>query len=1390
MLIGQLLRPLFRERIMGRPFLLLLVLLSFVVIHIFDEGLHRGELRWAFVNSAFASVTNGPKNLGPPGCNGCGNPINHSTGNKFQEETDYIGTGPFPIVFKRYYNSQDSDGSLAACTWTGTVSFGERWKFSYSRRVAGHYQQVFGGGWYGNQPYTGERVTVKRDTGQQLIFTYDGANWKPEPDVVGKLALIPTGWTYVNDSDETETYNMAGQLLSVANRSGLKQTLAYNGNGFLSSVTDPAGRVLTLGYGSSCTLMLITSLTAPDGTVQSYSYDQWLHLSAVTRPGGAVRQYVYPPATGSPPIITAPEPLLTGIIDENGSRFATFAYDSSRKAISTEHAGGVEKFSVDYTNFATHVVQVTEPLGAIKTYTTHSIYGYRHLYQMGRACPTCGTLGTDLILGYDANGNLTQVTDFKALNTIYSYDLTRNLETSRTLASGTPQARTISTVWHPAYRLPSQVVDGSRTFTFAYDAGGNLTSAKVATSTENSLWSFTYNSFGEPLTASDPAGKVTTYAYDAKGNLTTVTNPLGKVTNITSYDANGRPLSITDPNGVVTAFTYNFRGQITSRKVGALLTAYTYDAVGQLTKITRPDNSSFTFTYDAAHRLTGVADALGNRIVYTLDAAGNPTKTDYYDPANVIRATKGSAFDGLSRLTQEVIAPGQAYSYAYDPNSNVTSSTDPRGKTTSATYDPLDRLASILDASSAQTTLGYDANGRLASVTDARGLVTNYANNSLDKVVSESSPDRGVIKYERDARGLVTQRTDARGVVTTYTYDAAGRPTYVSYSGQTTYWKSFNWDASAPDNKGVGHLVGAYSEAGLNWRVFDANARITADYRTNNPAPALATNYTYDAAGNITRMTYPSGRLVTYARDAMGRVSSVTTQQNSAAAAQTVAWNLQWNPFGPLAAMSFGYGGVATFIRDTDYRITRLQVGASGNLGGTIDRSMSWDGDIVTSIVDNNNPGTTPGQYSSQSQSFTYTPRNQLASASGYYGALSWTYVANGNRLTETANGVTSTYAYPTTSNRLTSVTPSGGTARSFTYDASGNILTDTRTGALGMTFQYDVEGRLSKAYQTNAPAQGATYDYDAFDRLASRTVTTTTSMTTTLYVHDLNNHIIAETDTAGVTRREYLWLDDIPVAVVDNVNTASPTLYYVHTDHLGRPARMVAQNWAWVWDVIYSPFGGTSYLWDNTAKLDARFPGQWFQLESGLAYNWHRHYDATLGRYVQPDPIGYDGGLNLYDYVGGNPLAYADPNGENPVLIAGAVLAATLLTPDSANAPGQGDCLQAADPLAPYFNGLTAGLLGVPGSGLPTGFWADNLGALPKWRQVLGKLYGSEYQRMTAREAILARGGNAANVREAGKQFENETVESIARMAAQRDEGAMKAMKIIKDASRLGQKY
>ena len=281
---------------------------------------------------------------------------------------------------------------------------------------------------------------------------------------------------------------------------------------------------------------------------------------------------------------------------------------------------------------------------------------------------------------------------------------------------------------------------------------------------------------------------------------------------------------------------------------------------------------------------------------------------------------------------------------------------------------------------------------------------------------------------------------------------------------------------------------------------------------------------------------------------------------------------------------------------------------------------------MINAIIDNQNPGVgQPGVYGAQTQTFTYTPARRLASANGYYGALSWTYDANGDRLSETNNGAVSTYAYPSTANALSSITL-GGATRAFTYDAAGNVLADSRTGALGMTFQYDPEGRLASAVQP-ATGNGGTYAYDAFGLLASRTVNQSGSpSTTTLYVYDLKGHVIAETDTSGVTRREYIWMDDLPVAVVAGVNSANPTLYFVHADHLGRPARMTAQDQSWVWDVIYSPFGATSYIWTNPATLDLRFPGQWFQLESGLAYNLAsalRSDDRAVSPAGSPRPQG-----------------------------------------------------------------------------------------------------------------------------------------------------------------------
>ena len=288
--------------------------------------------------------------------------------------------------------------------------------------------------------------------------------------------------------------------------------------------------------------------------------------------------------------------------------------------------------------------------------------------------------------------------------------------------------------------------------------------------------------------------------------------------------------------------------------------------------------------------------------------------------------------------------------------------------------------------------------------------------------------------------------------------------------------------------------------------------------------------------------------------DTMGRISGMVTYPSpTSTTPTTIASSVTWNPYGGIASVVLGNGLTQAFTYDTDYRVTRVQVGnAASGVGAWLDRSLTWTGNFATAIADNQNPGnTTPFVWNQQSQNFTYTAAGRLASAKGYYGTISWLYDANGNRTRETLNGVISTYTYPTTSNRLTKVTPTGGTARNFTYDAAGNTATDSRTGALGLTYQHDVEGRLSKVYQTNNTAEGATYTYDARGRLSSRTVThaSAPASTTTVYVHDLNDHIIAELNVSGQTQREYIWLDDMPVAVVDNVASGNPVIYFVHVD-------------------------------------------------------------------------------------------------------------------------------------------------------------------------------------------------------------------------------------------------
>jgi YD repeat-containing protein len=402
---------------------------------------------------------NPAKNQGDPCGNGCGNPINFATGEKYQAETDYASVGPFPLVLARYYNSLDT---------TGVHKFGAKQRGSYGRSIAA----------------TPTVATVTRDDGKVLTFTLTSSVWTPDLDVNYRLTKTGSGWTLVTDQDETETYDTNGRLLTYANRPGLTQTFSRDGQGRLVTATDPFGRTMTFAFASSSS-SLITRVTAPDGGVYSYTYDGNSNLTSVTFPDSSQRHYVYENASYPTNV--------TGVIDENGNRYATFAYDVNGLAISTQHAGGADLNTVDYTYLTSlGVSSVTGPLDGVTGYLLESPNGTAKQAQVNRSCPICYYIGGSINNTFDTNGNLTSATDYDGNVTTYTYDTTRNLETSRTMAYGTLIARTITTTWNPNYRLPAQIVDGTRTITNSYDAKGNLLSSTLTAPTITSTRSFTF----------------------------------------------------------------------------------------------------------------------------------------------------------------------------------------------------------------------------------------------------------------------------------------------------------------------------------------------------------------------------------------------------------------------------------------------------------------------------------------------------------------------------------------------------------------------------------------------------------------------------------------------------------------------------------------------------------------------------------------------------------------------------------------------------------------------------------------------------------------------------------------------------------------------------------
>jgi RHS repeat-associated protein len=271
------------------------------------------------------------------------------------------------------------------------------------------------------------------------------------------------------------------------------------------------------------------------------------------------------------------------------------------------------------------------------------------------------------------------------------------------------------------------------------------------------------------------------------------------------------------------------------------------------------------------------------------------------------------------------------------------------------------------------------------------------------------------------------------------------------------------------------------------------------------------------------------------------------------------------------------------------------------------------------------------------------------------------------NRLSQTVGAVTTNYGYGTRSDLLTTQSVGGTVTQTLGYTADGRMASlnpgvQAPSGQYITSLSYNQDARLAAVNAAGGAL--ASYTYDGFGQRLIKTVSASYGE---VYQYGQDGLLLEETDASGTAQADYIYLDGRPVAVLNG-----STLYYLHDDMLGTPQLATDSNQAVQWQASYDPFGQASV--SGTITQNLRFPGQYFDVESGWNHNGFRDYAPGLGRYLEPDPLGRLGsGNNLYAYVGNNPVDLVDSLGLCPKCQQQSNQTTVTLNSRQANIPGGG---------------------------------------------------------------------------------------------------------------------